>query len=411
MSLDSHHTGKEVKSSALPRPIKLCVVATADITIQNLCRGRLEYLVEHGYDVTVVCGPTNMADQIRARGLKLFTPVLTRAISPFTDLRCLMQLRRFFCREQFHIIEISTPKAALLGAIAARLAIGSKLVHLLRGLAYQRQSFLSALLMRWSQRIPSILADSVIAVSPSLRERAIADRVVESERTVVLGSGSSNGVDTARFSPRLRERRAELRAQLRIPMDAVVAGFVGRMTADKGIAELIPAFLGARMKHPNLHLLIVGDYEHRDKPAPRIVDLIERDPHIVRTGWQSDTAAYYGAMDFLVLPSRREGFANVLLEAQSAGLPVIATDIEGCRDAVRPNETGLLVPLDSTDALQAGLEKLTGDAALRQHMGDAGRAWVIEHFDQQRVWELYDEHYKRLMGIASGSAASHASPQ
>lgn len=402
---DSH---PHEKPAAPPRPIKLCVAATADITIQNLCRGRLEYLTAHGYDVTVICGHTKVADAIRARGVKLFTADLTRAVSPFTDLTALVQLLRFFRRERFDLIEVSTPKAALVGAIAARLAGGAKLVHLLRGLAYQRQNFLSALVMRWSQRIPSILAHGVISVSQSLRERAINDRIVEGERTVVLGAGSSNGVDTQRFSPLLNQRRAELRKQLGIPLDAVVAGFVGRMTADKGIAELIPAFLAARAKHQNLHLLIVGDYEQRDKPAPRIVAQIEHAPHIARTGWQADTAAYYGAMDFLILPSHREGFANVLLEAQAAGLPVIASDIEGCRDAVRPQQTGLLVALFEPEVLQSAIEKLAGDAGLRQRMGAAGRAWVVENFDQQRVWALYDQHYKQMLGISTGQSAGHA---
>lgn len=402
---DDPHPQEE--PAAPPRLIKLCVAATADITIQNLCRGRLEYLSAHGYDVTVVCGHTKVADAIRARGVKLFTADLTRAVSPFTDLTALVQLFGFFRRERFDLIEVSTPKAALVGAVAARLAGGAQVVHLLRGLAYQRQNFLSALLMRWSQRIPSILAHSVISVSPSLRERAVNDRIVEGERTVVLGAGSSNGVDTQRFSPLLNQQRAELRKHMGIPLDSVVAGFVGRMTADKGIAELIPAFLAARAKHPNLHLLIVGDYEQRDKPAPRIVAQIENAPHITRTGWQSDTAAYYGAMDFLILPSHREGFANVLLEAQAAGLPVIASDIEGCRDAVRPHETGLLVSLFEPEALQSAIEKLAGDAVLRQRMGTAGRAWVVENFDQHCVWALYDQHYKQLLGISTGQSASH----
>ncbi len=113
-------------------------------------------------------------------------------------------------------------------------------------------------------------------------------------------------------------------------------------------------------------------------------------------------------MDFLILPSHREGFANVLLEAQAAGLPVIASDIEGCRDAIRPHQTGLLVALFEPEALQSAIEKLAGDAGLRQRMGAAGRAWVVENFDQQRVWALYDQHYKQLLGISTGHSASHA---
>lgn len=397
-----------VESAAPPRPIKLCVAATADITIQNLCRGRLEYLSAHGYDVTVVCGHTPLADAIRSRGVKLFTADLTRTVSPLSDLQALAQLFKFFRRERFDVIEVSTPKAALVGSMSARLVGGSKLIHLLRGLAYQRQNFLSALLMRWSQRIPSILAHSVIAISQSLRERAIADRVVEGERTVVLGAGSSNGVDTARFSPPLRENRKALRERLGIPADAVVAGFVGRLTRDKGVEELIPAFTAALAKYPNLHLLIVGDYEHRDRPATHTVEQIDRHAHIHRTGWQTDTATFYGALDFLVLPSHREGFGAVLLEAQAVGLPVIATDIEGCRDALRPGETGLLVPLYSIELLQHAMEKLAADSDLRCRMGDAGRAWVVENFDQQRLWALYDQHYKQLLGITTGHSASHA---
>lgn len=398
------------------RGVRLCVTATADITIQNLCRGRLEYLSAHGFDVTVVCGPTAQAEHIRARGVKLFTADLTRRMSPLRDLRALWQLFRFFQRERFDIIEVSTPKAALVGAVAARLAGRSTgglvgdfggdvprrsgqavVVHLLRGLAYQGQGFAAARLMRWAQRVPSRLADNVVVVSGSLRARAVADKVVKGERAVVLGAGSSNGVDVERFHPSLRAEREALHGELGIAPHAVVAGFVGRMTQDKGIAELMPAFEAARVRYPNLWLLIVGDYEPRDRPVQEVIDRIEHHPQVVRTGWQEETARYYGAMDFLVLPSRREGFANVLLEAQAAGLAVVATDIEGCRDAVQSGVTGLLVPPGSASALGEAIEQLAGNADQRRRMGEAGREWVVERFEQGKIWALYRQHYLRML--------------
>ena len=384
-----------------PRPIRLCVMATVDITIQNLCRGRLEYLIARGFEVTVVCAPTPMADEIRRRGVRLFTPPLTRAMTPWTDIKCLWVLWRFFRRERFDIVEVSTPKAALLGVIAARLARQPCVVHLLRGLAYQRQRGLGAKILRWSQRIACRRAHHVMSISRSMAEQAYRDGLCASGSMILMGRGSSNGVDLERFSPGLRVRRAELRQGLGIAPDAVVVGFVGRMTADKGLVELMDAFEGVARRHPEAVLLFVGDYEERDRPPSAVMERIDRVPFVRRAGWQADTAPYYGVMDVLALPSYREGFGAGLLEAAAAGVPVIASDIEGCRDAVDGGVTGLLVPAQDARALEAALERLVSDAGLRARMGAAGRAWAEQHFDQQVIWRMYEEHYRRFVESAA----------
>lgn len=400
-SSSKHDAGagrRAASPSRTDRRIKMCVVATVDITIQNLYQGRLERLIEHGFDITVVCAPTPRADEITKRGVRLVTVPLRRAITPWTDLRCLVRLWRFFRRERFDLIEVSTPKAALLGSIAARCAGAPRVLHLLRGLVYQHQGWLQRRLLRWSQTIPCRLAHHVVGISRSLRDQAAQDGVCPSERMVILGEGSSGGVDLQVFSPRLRDDRAEVRAKWRIPKDAVVIGFVGRMTADKGLVELVDAFLKLKTSRPELCLLFVGDYEERDRPPQRTMDAIATDPQIRPVGWRTDTAPFFGAIDVLTLPSYREGFGNVLLHAAACGLPVVSTDATGCRDAMQDGVTGLRVPVGDTGALTAALGKLVDDAALRDRLGTEGRRWVERCFDQEKVWAMYEGEYRKMLG-------------
>jgi len=380
------------------RRIKFCVVATADMTIQSLCRGRLEYFSEHGFDVTVVCAPTPLAAEIEARGVRLFTAPLRRAITPMADVRSVVRLWRFFRREAFDLIEVSTPKAALLGAVAARLAGARCVVHLLRGLAYHGQSTIQRRLLMWSQRCPCRLAHYVVGVSHSLREQADADGVCPGDRMIVLGEGSSNGVDLEHFSPRLRAGRDEVRRRWNLPTEAVVIGFVGRMTGDKGLVELVDAMEMLVDRGAPLALLLVGDYEERDRPPRRTLDAISAHGWIRHVGWQSDPAPFFGAMDVLALPSHREGFNNVLLHASAAGLPVVTTTAVGCRDAVRDGVTGWCVPPGDSKALAAALGKLLEAPEMRERMGAEGREWVAQHFAQERVWAMQEALFRDVVG-------------
>lgn len=385
------------RPAAALRRIRLCIVVTVDITIQHLCRGRLEYLASRGFDITVVCAPTPLATEIEARGVRLFTAPLRRAITPLTDLRCLIRLWRFFRRERFDVIEVSTPKAALLGAIAARLAGARCVVHMLRGLVYQGQGPVQRLLLRWSLTIPCRLAHHVLSVSHSMREQAARDGLCSLDRMAVLGEGSSNGVDLGAFSPRLREKGLEIRRLYGIPADAVVIGFIGRMTRDKGLVELVEAFRGLGDGTSGPYLLIVGAYEARDRPPGGTVDAIASDPRIKHVGWQDDTTLFLAAMDVLSLPSHREGFNNVLLHAGACGIPVVTTDVVGCRDAMRDGVTGLAVAVGDPAALGAALRRLVEDGGLRERMGAEGRRWVERSFAQERIWSMQESAFRGML--------------
>jgi glycosyltransferase involved in cell wall biosynthesis len=377
-------------------PIRLCVVTTVGMSIQVLYRGRLEYFGAHGFDITCVCAPSELDDAIRARSVRLHTAPLTRSINPWCDLRAVWNLYRFFRRERFDLIEIGTPKAALVAALAARLAGARPVVHLLHGLVYQSDRGFVRWLGRMAQTVPARLADATVSVSASAADDGAADGLCRREEIRILGGGSCNGVDTQHFHPDRRAAGAAVRAELGIAPEAVVFGFIGRMNRDKGIIELTEAWRTI----DDAELLLVGDYEDRDRPPTDVVDFIARCPRVHHVGYQSDVVPYYAAMDVLVLPTYREGLPGVLLEGAAMGLPIIATNATGCRDAMEPDLTGLQIPIGDAPKLAAAVRLLTRDRDMRKRMGAAGRAWVTERFDQRRVWDAYIQTYRALVAAA-----------
>ena len=391
----------EDHSAGSPRKIRLCVMTTIGASIQVLYAGRLEYLSANGFDITVVCASSELDQAIRARGVRLRTLPFTRAITLWKDARALADLYRFLRDERFDLVEVSTPKAALIGSLAARLSRSPRLIHILHGTAYEGKRGLLGAMLRAATSLPCRLADVTFAVSSSVAERICADRLGRAHSIRVLGAGSANGVDLTRFSPSAIASSADVRRAQRIPSEAVVVGFVGRLTRDKGVEDLALAFRMLNEQWPRTVLMVVGDYEDCDRPALETSGFLSTHPGVRHVGWQADVLPFLAAMNILVLPTYREGLGNVLLEAAAIGLPTVTTNATGARDAIVAGKTGLQVPIGDPNALATALAALVRDPSLRDEMGRAGRTWVCEHFDQNDVWRRQAREYRALVSRTS----------
>ena len=356
--------------------------------------GRLRALREAGFRVTLVSSPGELLDRTAAReGVEAIALPMRRSIAPLSDLVSLVRLWRLLVRLKPDVAEFSTPKAGLLGTFASWVAGVPARVYMLRGLKLETSKGLKRALLLAAERAASACAQAVLCNSESMRSAALALGIAPVEKLHLIGQGSSNGVDVARFSP----GPSEVRGQLGIPHEVPVVGFVGRLTKDKGIPELVEAFDAILVKEPEARLLLVGWFDAaEDALTARWRARVANHPRIHCTGFVSDTAPYYRAMDIMVLPSWREGFPNVVLEAAATGIPVITTECTGSRDSVVPEVTGLLIPPGYPEAISEAVLKLLSEPALQQRMGVAARTWVCRHFSDERVLQLAVSFYKSL---------------
>ena len=374
-------------------------VVTSDLAIK-LMRGQLQYLQLNGFDVILICSPGKWVDSVgRLEGVHIIELPMAREIAPLRDLVSLWRLCRIIRALRPAVTNVGTPKAGLLAGFAAWVNRVPCRVYTLRGLRFETMNGLGRRLLVCTERLACHFAHRVICVSPSLREKAIAFGLTCPERTVVFGSGSSNGVDASHFAPtpERMKRASELRCELGIPPQAPVVGFVGRLTRDKGISELVESFLRLTHKFSDLRLLLVGLSEEEDLLDAETRRCLKAHPHVILAGEVVDIAPYYPLMDILVLPSHREGFPNVVLEAYAAGRPVVAARATGIVDAVVDGETGLLFPVGDVAALTTALQRLLSDKALVHEFGCAGQELIKREFRQEMIWDALSEEYRRLL--------------
>jgi glycosyltransferase involved in cell wall biosynthesis len=385
-----------IKHNRLPSNLSPHIVVgiTSSQTCLNLT-GRLSALREAGFRVTLMSSPGELLDRTaRREGAEAVGVPIKRTIAPWADLVSLIRLWWLLTVRQPDLTEFSTPKAGLLGSIASLLAGVPRRVYMLRGLKLESTKGLKRRVLLVTEKVAAFCSQVVLCNSESMRGEAIALGIAPASKLKVLGDGSSNGVDLARFSP----GPSDIRERLGIPADAPVVGFVGRLTKDKGVPELIEAFDTVLSRVAEAHLLLVGWFDAAEDALDEAVRKeIENHPRIHCTGYAADTAPYYRAMDVMVLPTWREGFPNAVLEAAATSIPVVTTLCTGSRDSVVPEVTGLLIPPGYPEAISEAVLRLLLNPELRLRMGASARKWVLEHYTNDRVLGLLTSYYKSML--------------
>jgi glycosyltransferase involved in cell wall biosynthesis len=391
--------------------IRLIHITTVSQTLGFL-RGQVSDMKRRGFEVHAVSSPGVELGAFATReGVPVHAVRMTRRITPLRDLVALVRLFFLMVRLRPSMVHANTPKGGLLGTLAAWLARVPARVYHIRGLPLMTTSGLKRRILSWSEWISCRLAHRVLCVSHSVCEVAVAEGLCPPGKIRVLGAGSSNGVDAGgRFNPaRAGEKeRLRLRAELGIPSEALVVGFVGRLAAAKGITELAAAWGLLRDRFPALHLLLVGPSEPHDPLPERCAAFLRAEERVHRAGPREDIPACLAAMDLFALPSHREGFSGANLEAAAMALPVVTTDVPGCTDSIVDGVTGVLVPPRDPAALAEAIGRYLDDAELSLRHGRAGRERVLREFRPEAIWEATFQEYMSLLrerGLASPGLA------
>lgn len=378
---------------------KLVRMTTIPIALEKLLTGQLRFMTQF-YDVTgIAAEPENLEKLREKEGINVWPLHMTRKITPFEDLSAVVKLYRYFKKEKPFIVHSHTPKAGVVGMLAAKLAGVPNRLHTVAGLPLLEATGKKRKLLDFVEKFTYSCATKVYPNSFVMAKIIEENGYCKPEKLKVLGNGSSNGIDTDYFSPAhySDQANATLKADLGILPGEFVFVFVGRLVRDKGIEELVAAFQKLHANHPQLKLLLVGDYEaDLDPISNEALNAIKNHDGIIMTGWQTDVRPYFAVSDALAFPSYREGFPNVVMQAGAMGLPSIVTNINGCNEIIRENENGLIVEPKDEAALTAAMRQLYENQDLYNLIKRNSRESIVSRFSQQQLWQALLAEYQSL---------------
>ena len=376
----------------------LCILAGMPDSIKLFYQGQIEALNRNGIKTTVVDIEDAELRSILPAETVFFPVGFTRLINPLRDLKVLWQLYKIFRKYKYELVQYSTPKASLLSAIAAFISRIPIRVYISWGLYYSTQKGLKRFVFKMLEKVTCRLSTHIVPIAHEMVNAIESEGLGKASKCEVMLNGSACGVDLKKFDPeKWPEERSRIRNEYHISKRGIVIGFIGRLTGDKGISELVAAFTKIAEEMDDVYLLIIGHQEEKDRLPPHTEKVIATHPKIRGIGWQNNPIPCYMAMDIFCLPTHREGFGKVNLEAQAMFLPVVSTNVIGPRESVENGQTGFLVEPGSSEALVEPLKKLILDPELRKKMGQKGRKRVEQMFDSRAVIQAVVEHRLKLL--------------
>ncbi|BAZ27949.1 putative group 1 glycosyl transferase [Cylindrospermum sp. NIES-4074] len=382
--------------------VKILQICAIPATAKTLLLPQIQYLDSQKITVDIACSPGPEVNYLEEQGYKVYPVQIDRKISLISNLLSIYHLTKIIQHNQYNLVHVHTPIAALLGRIAAKLAGVKRIVYTAHGFPFHDLSSPNQYRFYFTaEKIAAFITDLIL--TQNYEDIATANKLglCKKEKLCYLG----NGVNIHRFQrDRLNlNHQNQLKKSLGIPENTnFIIGTVGRLTRKKGSAYLVEATAKLLPQFPNLHTLIIGS-ELSSDPEPIKAELIERihalgiEQHVTFTGGRQDIPELLGLLDIFTLPTfTHEGLPRSILEAMSMGLPVVATDIRGCREAVVHEETGLIVPSQNSEKLAEALGKLLSNYELRQAYGKKGRQRIEAEYDERLVFQRLVQSYRQL---------------
>lgn len=377
--------------------MKICYCTTISLTLKAFILECAKFLHEEkGWDISFICSE----DEVFANSLPDYIhyyPVKMRRGINLDGVRAIYEINKICRREKYDIVQYSTPNASLYASIAATMAGIKTRLYCQWGMVYVGFDGFRRKLFRAVERFVCGLSTFVEPDSLSNLKFAREEGLYPEEKSGVIWNGSACGVNLEKFDiSKKTGYREAVRAEYNIPPEAFVFGFVGRITRDKGINELLDAFKRIRDNRDDVYLMLVGPAEPDATADENLIEWAKRDKNVLFTGFSPRVEQMLSAMDTYILPSYREGFGMGIVEAEAMGVPVIATDIPGPRDAMIPEITGKLIPKGDTAALFDAMQEMLDKP---DNYGENGIAFARERFDQKQFFEYIVEDRERLVAV------------
>lgn len=374
---------------------KKLIRLTAHSQTLGLLKGQIGFIGKK-YEVVLVAKDTgNLKELAKQEGVRFRDVDMHREISIKNDLKSLFSLFKLFKKEQPHIVHANTPKGALLGLLAAKLSGVKHRIYNVNGLRFETASGKFRKLLIIMEKLACACATKVIPQSNGVAEVLRKEKITKKPLKVIL-NGSGNGVDIDFFNP--EDKSVKLKAkEIKGDFSGISFVFIGRLVGDKGVNELIEAFDELNKLYSNIRLYLVGGKEQNLDPlAKKTIEMINENPNILAVGSQNDVRPYLSASNIFVLPSYREGFPNVVLEAQAMGLPVIVTEVNGATDVIKDGVNGFVIPKKNSHLLYNAMKRMLDDNNLRKEMASKSRKIVSEKFNRPDVWKATLDMYHSL---------------
>ena len=384
---------------------KLIRITTVPISFKVLLKGQLRFMASNGFDVK---GVSSEGEELREvhenEGIVMEAINMSRKITPFQDLKSLWEMWNFLRKEKPQIVHTHTPKAGIIGMLAARLAGVPHRLHTVAGLPLMEATGIKRKILNFVEKLTYSSATRVYPNSKGLYDFILQNHFTQSNKLKIIANGSSNGINTTFFSPaQVSEiEKVALREKLNIQSDDFVFVFVGRIVSDKGINELIKAFSQLQTAENNeltgIKLLLVGGLESDLDPLnPETLAEINQNKDIISAGFQQDVRPFFAISNVLAFPSYREGFPNVVMQAGAMGLPSIVSDINGCNEIIVEGENGLIIPPKNVEKLKEKMLTLARDKNLYIKLKENSRRMIENRYEQFVVWKALLEEYEGLL--------------
>lgn len=372
---------------------KVLRIATVPISLNLLLQGQLRMLNED-YEMVAVSSPGKDLEEVGAReGVRTVGIRMERRISPIQDLKSLFALIKLIRKEKPWMVHTMTPKAGLLGMLAARICGVPVRLHLFTGLVFPTSTGLKRRLLMATDKLTCACATFINPEGEGVKRDLERFGITHKELHIV-GNGNINGIDMAYFD---RTEEVMKKAESIREKDCITFCFVGRIVGDKGMNELAEAFARLEKEFPSCRLLLVGDFEEKlDPVSPETKRMFLENSRVTFAGWQQDIRPYLAASDIFVFPSYREGFPNVVLQAGAMGLPSIVTDINGSSEIIRDGVNGVIIPPRDTEALWKAMRNMLTDEAARRKMAANARNLIGSRYDRMFLWQELKKTYKSL---------------